>query len=129
GAAVGAVRVLLPGLRALGRIGRRGPLALRLAAVSLARNPGQATVVATFLVASLGLALFTVSYRSTLLRGQHDEAYYAVPAPYVATEDLSQLIPVLHGWHGAPATRVLRLSGNVPSAATFTFLGVPDAGL
>jgi hypothetical protein len=128
-AAVLTVRLLFPVLRALGRVGRRGPVPLRLAVVSLARNPGQATVVATFLVASLGLALFTVTYRSTLLQGQHDEAYYAVPAPYVATEDLSQLVPVLHGWQSAPATQVLRLSGNVPSAAGFTFLGVPDRSL
>jgi FtsX-like permease family protein len=127
--AVGAVRLLLPGLRALGRIGRGGPLPLRLAALSLARNPGQATVIATFLVASLGLALFAVSYRATLLQGQHDEAYYAVPAPYVVTEDLAQLVPVLHGWHGAPATQVLRLSGNVTSTTGFTFLGVPDRRL
>jgi hypothetical protein len=113
-AAVGAVRLLLPALRALGRLGRRGPLSLRLASVSLARNPGQATVVATFLVASLGLALFAITYRATLLQGQHDEAYYAVPAPYVATEDLSQLVPVLHGWHGTTRVKqVLRLTGAV----------------
>jgi hypothetical protein len=129
-AAVGAVRLLLPALRALGRVGRRGPLSLRLASVSLARNPGQATVVATFLVASLGLALFAITYRATLLQGQHDEAYYAVPAPYVATEDLSQLVPVLHGWHGnTRARQVLRLTGDVPSTANFTFLGVPDEQL
>jgi hypothetical protein len=128
-AAIGAVRLLLPALRALGRVGRRGPLSLRLAAVSLARNPGQATVVATFLVASLGLALFAVAYRATLLQGQHDEAYYAVPAPYVATEDFSQLVPVLHGWGDAPAKQMLRLTGNVPTSASFTFLGVPDRRL
>jgi len=127
-AAVAAVRLLLPALRALGRL-RRGGLPLRLAAVSLARNPGQATVVGTFLVASLGLALFAVTYRATLLQGQHDEAYYAVPAPYVATEDLSQLVPVLHGWSGTPATQVLRLAGNVTGTTGFTFLGVPDSQL
>ena len=126
-AAVGAVRLLLPVLRGLGRVSRRGPLPLRLASVSLARNPGQATVVATFLVASLGLALFAVTYRATLLQGQHDEAYYAVPAPYVATEDLSQLVPVLHGWDATTsAKQVLRLTGDVPTAASFTFLGVPE---
>ena len=108
---------------------RRGPISLRLAAASLARNPGHAAVAATFLVASLGLALFAVAYRSTLLRGQHDEAAYAVPASFVLTEDLTQLIPVLHGaaqssYPVAP-TRVLRLTGNVPSGATFGFLGIP----
>ena len=62
-----AARLLAPTLRALGRAGRRGPIALRLAAASLARNPGHAAIAATFLVASLGLALFAVAYRSTLL--------------------------------------------------------------
>lgn len=128
-AAIAAARLLVPALRALGRVGRRGPVSLRLASLSLARNPGGATVVATFLVASLGLALFAVTYRSTLLQGQQDEAAYAAPAPFVADEDLSQLVPVLHGWNGAPATQVIRLSGNVPSSASFAFLGVPASSL
>jgi hypothetical protein len=42
---------------------------------------------------------------------------------------LSQLVPVLHGApltaYPAPPLHVLRLSGNVPSGATFTFLGLP----
>jgi FtsX-like permease family len=124
--AVIAARLLVPALRALGRLGRRGPVSVRLAATSLARNPGHAAVAATFLVASLGLALFATTYRSTLLKGQKDEAAYAVPAPYVLTEDFSQLIPVRHGAPNVQATQVLRLSGNVPSSAGFTFLGVPS---
>jgi len=127
--AVAAARLLVPVLRGLGRAGRRGPVALRLAAVSLARHPGHAAVAATFLVASLGLALFATTYRSTLLEGQQDEAAYAVPAPYVLTEDLQQLVPVLHGADGVRGTEVLRLSGNVPSSAPFTFLGVPARAL
>lgn len=124
-AAVVAARLLAPALRVLGRAGRRGPISLRLAAASLARNPGHAAIAATFLVASLGLALFAVGYRSTLLRGQHDEAAYAVPAPYVLTEDLQQLVPVPRG--NPPAgTRVVRLTGNVASGTTFTFLGLPS---
>ena len=128
-AAVVAARLLAPTLRALGRAGRRGPIALRLAAASLARNPGHAAIAATFLVASLGLALFAVAYRSTLLRGQHDEARYSVPASFVLSEDLSQLVPVLHGApldsYPGRTTPVLRLSGNVPSGTTFSFLGLP----
>jgi hypothetical protein len=131
--AVLAARLLAPALRALGRLGRRGPISLRLAAASLARNPGHAAIAATFLVASVGLALFALVYRSTLIRGQHDEASYTVPASFVLTEDLSQLIPVLHGAPEAayPATpkRVLRLTGNVPSGATFTMLGLPTPSL
>jgi hypothetical protein len=125
-AAVVAARLLAPTLRALGRAGRRGPIALRLAAASLARNPGHAAIAATFLVASLGLALFAVAYRSTLVRGQHDEAAYAVPARFVLSEDLAQLVPVLHGPPPAGSTQVLRLSGNVSSGTTFSFLGLGD---
>jgi hypothetical protein len=132
-AAVAAARLLAPALRALGRAGRRGPIPLRLAANSLARNPGHAAIASTFLVASLGLALFALAYRSTLVRGQHDEAAYAVPASFVLTEDLSQLVPVLHGAplaaYPTPPTQVIRLSGNVPSGATFGFLGVPASWL
>jgi hypothetical protein len=127
-AAVVAARLLAPTLRALGRAGRRGPIALRLAAASLARNPGHAAIAATFLVASLGLALFAVAYRSTLVRGQHDEAAYAVPATFVLSEDLAQLVPVLHGPPPAGSTQVLRLSGNVSSGTTFSFLGLGDLG-
>jgi hypothetical protein len=100
-AAVAAARILTPALRGLGAAGRRGPISLRLAAASLARNPGHAAVAATFLVASLGLALFAVAYRSTLERGQRDEAAYAVPASFVLSEDLLQLVPVLHGAPGS----------------------------
>ncbi|MFL5961589.1 MAG: FtsX-like permease family protein [Gaiellaceae bacterium] len=123
-AAVLSARLLAPALRALGRAGRRGPIALRLAAASLARNPGHAAIAATFLVASLGLALFAVAYRSTLLQGQHDEAAYAVPAAYVLNEDLAQLVPVLHGPPPPSSVEVLRLSGNVASGTTFSFLGL-----
>jgi hypothetical protein len=123
-AAVLSMRLLAPALRVLGRAGRRGPVSLRLAAASLARNPGHAAIAGTFLVASLGLALFAVAYRSTLLRGQQDEASYAVPASYVLSEDLSQLVPVLHGPPPRSSVEVLRLSGNVTSGATFSFLGV-----
>ena len=128
-AAVVAARLLAPTLRALGRAGRRGPIALRLAAASLARNPGHAAIAATFLVASLGLALFAVAYRATLIEGQHDEATYAVPAAYVLDEDLRQLVPVLHAVPAGDATPILRLTGNVPSGAPFGFLALPASHL
>jgi hypothetical protein len=126
-AAIVSARLLAPALRALGRAGRRGPVALRLAAASLARNPGHAAVAATFLVASLGLALFAVGYRSTLAQGQNDEASFAIPADYVLTEDFNQLVPVPHGAQHLrrQSTPVVRLSGNVPTGATFGFLALP----
>ena len=93
-AAVAATRALVPLLRLAGRAGRRAPVPLRLAALSLARNPGHAAIASTFLVVSLGMALFAQTYRSTLARGQDDQAAFAVPADVVLDEDLSQLVTV-----------------------------------
>ncbi|HET8584988.1 MAG TPA: FtsX-like permease family protein, partial [Casimicrobiaceae bacterium] len=68
-----------------------------------------------------------------LIRGQHDEASYAVPASFVFDEDLTQLIPVLHGakqsQYPYPPEQVLRLTGDVTTGASFTFLGLPGSAV
>src|SRR3954465_10834384 len=133
-AAVVWARILTPALRALERRGRNAPVPVRLAALSLARNPGRAAVAVAFLVISLGLALFAETYRSTLARGETDQAAFAVPADFVVREDLTKLVPV---FQAAPAKRfrrlgaatpVLRLSGNVArleGSSGLTVLGIP----
>lgn len=152
GQGTGVVLLLLPGLvvfvaavvagraleflsRLLERAGRGGPLPVRLAALSVARNPGRAAIAVSFLVVSLGLALFADVYRSTLTKGQHDQAAYAVPAAAIAAEDNAKLIPVLGA---APfsayqrfdgAAQVIRLAGNVPAGNGFTLLAVPGETL
>ncbi len=123
-AAVVGARLLAPVLRAGERAGRRGPISARLAALSLARNPGHATVAAVFLVVSLGLALFAGLYRSTLLQGEHDAVAYAVPADYVLSEDPELLVPVTAVPRPVGATPVLRLQ-----AQHATVLGIPAAAL
>ncbi len=132
-AAVATARLLAPALRAAERWGRAAPAPLRLAALSLARNPGYAAIAVTFLVVSLGFALFAQSYRQTLAQGERDQADFAVPVDAIATEDLSSsLVPVLHAAPLAafsklgPAAPVLRLSGGLAHVeAPFTLLGVP----
>ena len=62
--------------------------------VSLARRGGTAIVASAFLVVSVGVALFAVSYRATLERGQRDQAAFAVPADYVLSESLERLVPI-----------------------------------
>jgi hypothetical protein len=127
-AAVAAARLLAPALRGLERLGRRGPLAARLAALSLARAPGRATTAVAFLVVSIGLALFAAVYRSTLERGQRDQAAYAVPADFVLSEDLAQLVPVNHVPRPPGAMPVLRQSGDVGRLETSQgadVLGIP----
>ncbi|MFL6035089.1 MAG: FtsX-like permease family protein [Gaiellaceae bacterium] len=91
-AAVLAARLLAPVFRMLGRA--HGPLPVRLAAVSLARRGGTAIVASAFLVVSVGVALFAVSYRATLERGQRDQAAFAVPADYVLSENLDRFVPL-----------------------------------
>jgi hypothetical protein len=136
-----AARGLPLALRGLERLARGAPAAFRLAALSLARYPGHAAVAVAFFVVSLGLALFAESYRSTLERGQRDQAAYAVPLDFVLTEDPSKLISPLEA---APLSRyrslgpdidavpVLRLSGSVPrleSGRGVSLLGVPAGAL
>src|SRR6266545_3247738 len=136
-AAVVWARVLTPALRVLERRGRNAPVPVRLAALSLARNPCRAAVAVAFLVVSLGLALFAVTYRSTLSRGETDQAAFAVPADFVVREDLTRLVPV---FQAAPLRRfqslapdvraipVLRQSGNVrrlEGSPGLTLLGIP----
>jgi len=133
-AAVVWSRVLTPALRALERRGRSAPVPVRLAALSLARNPGRAAVAVAFLVISLGLALFAATYRSTLARGESDQAAFAVPEDFVVREDLTKLVPVFQAapfkrfQQVARATPVLRLSGNVrrlEGSPGLTLLGIP----
>ncbi len=134
--AIVTVRIVHPLFRLLERAGRRLPVPFRLASLSLARRPGQAALVAAFGAVSIGLALFAETYRATLVRGQRDQATFAVPSDAVLSEDLSKLVAV---GEAAPLSRyaqlgsaspVVRLSGDVPGplgSEGMTLLGVPAA--
>src|SRR5207237_4792167 len=117
--------------------GRRGPAPLRIALLSLARSPGQVLLSVVFFVLSVGVALFAIAYRATLLEGEAEQAHYAVPAPYVLQENLSQLITVQqaatarqYGSLGR-VTPVLRDSGYVSGRGgrDFTLLALPAHAL
>jgi hypothetical protein len=135
-AAVLTTRLLGPVLRGGARLARGRSLGLRLALLSLARSPGYAIAATAFLVVGFGLALFAESYRSTLARGERDQAAHRVPLDYVLREDLRRLIPVLDAapleqygqLPGADAYPVLRLTGGVgrlEGESGITVLGVP----
>ncbi|MDQ3067568.1 MAG: hypothetical protein M3R12_10530, partial [Actinomycetota bacterium] len=139
-AAVAAARLLRPALRGVERLARGRSLGLRLASLSLARNPGYAIAATAFLVVSFGLALFAESYRATLARGEEDQAAHRVPLDYVIRENLRRLIPVqdaapLERFHRVPGTAaypVLRLTGGVgrlEGESGITLLGVEPAAL
>ena len=131
-AGVAAARLLPPALRLFERTVSRGALSLRLASLALARRSGYAAVAAAFLVVAIGLALFAETYRGTLVRGERDQAAFAVPADYVVREDISQLIPVrlavtpavLRSLGPVDAEPVLRQSGSIGGAAGLGGIGV-----
>ena len=129
-AVVGA-RLLSPLLRALEWVGRRGPAAMRLAFLSLARSPGRVLLSVVFFVLSVGVALFAFSYRATLQRGEVEQARYAVPAQYVLQEDLTKLVTVQQAVPPGVGTPVLRDDGYVTAnrGIDFTLLALPAAAI
>ncbi|HEY7196660.1 MAG TPA: hypothetical protein VH306_05715 [Gaiellaceae bacterium] len=139
--AVLVARLLGPLLLGLERLVRGRSVPLRLAVLSLARNPGHAAVAVAFLVVSLGLGLFAETYRSTLVRGQDDQAAFAHPSDFVLTEptaaperlvDVATPAAVKTLPASAVASPVLRLSGNAGVLGTgrsIDVLGVPAAEL
>ena len=135
--AVVASRLLAPALRALERTGRRAPVSLRLALLSLARAPGDVILSVVFFVVAVSVAVFAISYRGTLLTGEREQARYAVPAAVVLTENLQRLVPVQEAASAAQyaqlgrATPVLRDAGYVTGNGSrdFTLLALPAASL
>ena len=137
-AAVACARLLVPVLRFVGRAGSRAAVPLRIAALSLARHPGRAATAVTFLVVSFGLAVFALTYRSTLSQGLEDQAAYAVPLEFTLREDLSpsglvaplEAAPLARyqGLGGEATLPVIRQSGSISSLGgqeRATVLGVP----
>jgi hypothetical protein len=123
--AVAVARLLAPLLRALERLSRRTPPSLRVALLSLARAPGEATLAVVFFVLSVGIAIFAFAYRATLVQGERDQATYAVPAPYVLQEDLTKLVTIQQAASRLQGTRVLRDDGSVAGGVDFTLLALP----
>ncbi|HEX2044034.1 MAG TPA: hypothetical protein VHF23_00250 [Gaiellaceae bacterium] len=135
-AAVVFVRLFRPALLGLERLARGRSVALRLAALSVARRPGRAAATGAFLVVSLGLALFAESYRATLARGQAAQAAWEVPLDFTLRQDVFRLVPVREAapperlsalGEGVRVEQVLRVSGNVSGAGPrtgVTVLGV-----
>jgi hypothetical protein len=139
-AAVLVARLLRPSLRLVERLARGRSLGLRIASLTLARNPGYAIAATAFLVVSFGLALFAESYRSTLARGERDQAAHRVPLDYTVREDLLRLIPVqdaaplarFRALPGVEVAPVLRLTGGVgrlEGESGITLLGIDPGEL
>jgi hypothetical protein len=112
-AAIVCARILPAAARGAARLLPDSAVAARFAALSLARRPGAGAVAASFLVVSVGLAIFAWTYGVTLERGQRDQASFALGADLVLREDLSRLVPVRRV---ATPERLLELGSDVAAA-------------
>lgn len=140
-AAVACVRLLGPALRALERGSRATAPPVRLAALSLARNPGRTAVAVGFLVVSVGFAAFATSYRSTLTANQEAQASYAVPLDYRLEEGYPELVGPLDAASletyralaedtvALPIVRAFGEVSGVRDKTGTTVLGIPAEGI
>lgn len=120
--AVLLLRLLPAALRLAERTARRGPLGLRVAFLTAARNPTQAAAATTFLAVALGSALFSLNYEATLEQHAYDEARFTAGAQWRVREHSTEegtsaadVTPLTR--FGGPATErptpTLRLAGRV----------------
>ena len=84
-----------------------------------------------FFVLSIGIAVFAVAYRATLVQGEREQARYAVPAPFVLSEDLTKLVTIQQAPRRLHGTQVVRDSGFVTGnhGRDFTLLALPARAL
>jgi hypothetical protein len=124
-AAVAAARAFHPVARVLERTTRNLSVPVRLAALSLARHPAQSIAAATFLLASVGLAVFSLAYRSTLVQGQDDRARFANPTGVIVRSPQPHRVPLLGGL-SPQADRWLSQKGAVPLLRLDGLVGQPS---
>ena len=111
-AAIIVARLFPPLARAVSGRLTRG-LATRLAAAGLARGSGAAVVTVSFLTIAFSLALVAEGYRSTLSRGEREQAAFAVPLDATVREDFGTLVRV---FDAASLERFRELVGNKGAA-------------
>ena len=133
---LGSLVLLPPLLRWLARITRRAPIGLRLATISVAREPLRPAAVMTLLAFSVGAVVFAQVYSATLRRGAVDQAAFAAGMD-VKVQTLSaegrfgtEVVPLLQG--GAVGSDVdvqpmIRQPGESASRRTFVLVGI-DGG-
>jgi hypothetical protein len=123
--AVAAARAFHPVARVLERTTRNLSVPVRLAALSLARHPAQSIAASTFLLASVGLAVFSLAYRSTLVQGQDDRARFANPTGVIVRSPQPQRVP-LFGGLSPQADHWLSQKGAVPLIRLDGLVGQPS---
>lgn len=129
---LGSLVVLPPFLRWLARVTRRAPLGIRLATISVAREPLRPAAVMTLLAFSVGAVVFGQTYAATLRQGAVDQAAFAAGLDLrvqgLAAEGPFALFVVPQLQHGAVGADVvvqpmIRLAGTTATQQAFTVVG------
>jgi hypothetical protein len=116
-------RVLPPVLRAAERATASAGVSVRLALLSIVRNPGTAGVAVACLAVTTGMGVFALSYRATLEANQRDAAAYAAPLGYVVASQTGANSD-LASHYGPDAHGVVRRHGAAPTLNRRTELRV-----
>ena len=123
------------------RATRGGPVGIRLALLTAARNPARAAAATTFLAVALGSTVFSLSYRATLERQSRDQARFGVGAAWRVVErgrgNQPNVTPLTRyrAITSERPTPVVRLQGDVveayPAGARkqITLLALPAASM
>ena len=128
-AAVALARLLVPALRLVERLAPHRSLSSRLALLSLARAPGAAIMAVVFIGVSVGIAVFTSAYRSTLLRNEADQASFETPLDFDVRAQGTPIADAYAARFGA--VPIVRRAGEAPSLQRrgVTLLGLPAGAL
>jgi hypothetical protein len=121
------------------RMARRGPVAVRVAFVGLARRPALPSLWVAFVAVAVGLGGFALSYRATLARSASDEAAAAVPLDAIVSPGPSFATPLALAPAGRwdalargvawPVRRTQATFVSGDASVTVPALGVPAAAL
>ena len=121
------------------RAARRGPLAVRIAVIDLARRPALPSLWVAFVAVAVGLGGFALCYRATLQRSAADQAAATVPLDATVSPGPSFASPItlapLSRWDALargvawPVRRTQATFINRDASVTVPALGVPTAAL
>jgi hypothetical protein len=121
------------------RAARRGPVAVRLAFVGLARRPALPSLWVAFVAVAVGLGGFALSYRATLERSASDQAAAAVPLDAIVSPGSNFATPLMLAppsrWDALargvawPVRRTQATFVSGDASVTIPALGVPAAAL
>jgi hypothetical protein len=139
--AAGVLVLRLSGLLLMAgeRVARRGPVAVRVAFVGLARQPALPSLWVAFVAVAVGLGGFALCYRATLQRSASDQAAAAVPLDAIVSPGPSFATPLalapprrwdaLAGGVAWPVRRTQATFVSGDASVTVPALGVPAAAL